>query len=1271
MSNAIRLVGRFSVLSLLAAAVALWAGSAAWGALTWDANGTGDGQTNGAGAWLGTGLWWDGAANVDWASGNDAIFGGPSTAGGAVTLASPTVVNSLTLNSFTGTYTLGTAGQTITLNTGITKNSGGAAATIISPVTLGGAQTWLNNSTGLLTVGTGAVTNGGYLLTIDGTGKTTISSAISGDGGLTKAGSGILLLTNDGNSYGGPTVVTGGVLQIGTAWNGGAQAIPGGISSNGNTGSNLEINGGNVRFAYYFKRALGAGPGQFQITGGTSGFSHIQADSYGRLSINNDVNYEVVWGSTYFKPDVFVLNEANAVPDQVVNFQNKLDLNGATRTVATNSTLPVSGNYINANNGWMTTTGGRITGNIRNSDTGNAAGLTKTGPGMLQLTGTNTYDGGTTINQGSLQFSNLVSMPAAGAVAVNTGTSLIVSVGGTGEWTTGTSGEGTIGGLLAGLGGQSGATVSYSGDVTLGLDVATGTQTFAGDIANVGTSLGITKLGAGTLALSGDNSYTGTTTVTKGTLQLSHADAIGGTSGNLLVTGGGVVVDPGVALNLTSLTFNTGSSLTVSGGTLAFAPGGSISNSDNRVDQTITSAITGSPAVNIKDNGAGNTYLGIKFAPTSGTVTLGAVLNPNNTGTVDKAGITLAGSTTGNSVASIDYAGGDQYADVKVQGGEWTVGNIRTGSVRLTGGTLIVNGTMTTMYQGLQAIPSGAKLGGALNYYMNDSRFGPFVVNSGGIVAPGNPAVDGGVGTINVQFNTGQATVGATTFNAGSIYEWQVGPANATDLVHVVRTTVGSNNNRTLTVGAMNLKILDAGGTPAATDQLPVFTYDTGVVRTLSLDSVVFDTSALGAGWNFGSLALTDDGAGIIYLTGLSYITGGNYWAPGTSGGQGSATDHWTSTVQKWATAPTVQGDKPQATSGALIFTDDAGTVLVDDTVTAGSGLTFEKTGYTLAAGDGTPIISLTGDLAANTITVGAVDANMTATIGVDLTADSGITKAGAGTLKLTAATIYNGDTALDAGTLELAPSSGPLTYDGKISGVGNLAKSGASLVRLTAANDYSGTTTVTDGTLQLNGVIESTPSAWDPVLTGGGGDIQGQGNVGVYSKMVFDYNAVSSGTPGPTIAGLLKNSYNGGLWNGADVGDQFRNSTAVATGLSLGWTDDPGTKQVTVMATYGGDANLDGEVDGADVDIWKLNVGSSSNPPATDVVTWALADFNYDGEVDGADVDIWKLMVGSSLAPPPGGMGLSASIVPEPSTLVLLAAALAALAGWMIRRRK
>ena len=79
-------------------------------ALTWDANGTTANQTDGAGVWLDPSKWWDGSTNVTWPSGSDAVFGKSGT-GGAVTLASPTTVNSLIFNSFTGTYTLGTAGQ--------------------------------------------------------------------------------------------------------------------------------------------------------------------------------------------------------------------------------------------------------------------------------------------------------------------------------------------------------------------------------------------------------------------------------------------------------------------------------------------------------------------------------------------------------------------------------------------------------------------------------------------------------------------------------------------------------------------------------------------------------------------------------------------------------------------------------------------------------------------------------------------------------------------------------------------------------------------------------------------------------------------------------------------------------------------------------------------------------------------------------------------------------------------------------------------------------
>ena len=95
-------------------------------------------------------------------------------------------------------------------------------------------------------------------------------------------------------------------------------------------------------------------------------------------------------------------------------------------------------------------------------------------------------------------------------------------------------------------------------------------------------------------------------------------------------------------------------------------------------------------------------------------------------------------------------------------------------------------------------------------------------------------------------------------------------------------------------------------------------------------------------------------------------------------------------------------------------------------------------------------------------------------------------------------------------------------------------------------------------------------------------------------------------------IASLLSSSYHGGLW---DLG-QFHNSTAGVTGLTLGWIDD-GSSKVTVMATYAGDFNVDGVVDGLDLNIWKTNFGVGT--------AWRLGDANYDGLVNGLDLDLCK----------------------------------------------
>jgi hypothetical protein len=160
MKNASRLFASVTV----AIAILLATGPAGSAAdLYWDANAAAAGRTDGAGAWLGADQWWTGTANTTWTSGDSAIFG-YSGAGGAVTLASPTTVGSILFNPFTGTYTLGTAGQTIMLNGGIT-NSGAGGFAFASSITLGAAQTWTVNTA---SAAKGGINLNGNALTIAG-----------------------------------------------------------------------------------------------------------------------------------------------------------------------------------------------------------------------------------------------------------------------------------------------------------------------------------------------------------------------------------------------------------------------------------------------------------------------------------------------------------------------------------------------------------------------------------------------------------------------------------------------------------------------------------------------------------------------------------------------------------------------------------------------------------------------------------------------------------------------------------------------------------------------------------------------------------------------------------------------------------------------------------------------------------------------------------------------------------------------------------------------
>lgn len=131
---------------------------------------------------------------------------------------------------------------------------------------------------------------------------------------------------------------------------------------------------------------------------------------------------------------------------------------------------------------------------------GGGTAITKMGAGTLVLSGTNTYTGGTSINGGTLSISADANLGAlAGGLSFN-------------------------GGTLA-------TTASFAmfRPVTLagagGVDVAASTQFEVG--GSISGSGSLTKLGAGTLVLSGFNTHSGGTVVAAGILEAGSADALG------------------------------------------------------------------------------------------------------------------------------------------------------------------------------------------------------------------------------------------------------------------------------------------------------------------------------------------------------------------------------------------------------------------------------------------------------------------------------------------------------------------------------------------------------------------------------------------------------------------------------------------------------------------------------------------------------------------------------------------------------------------------
>ena len=456
--------------------------------------------------------------------------GSGSATGNSLAIRSGTVQN----NAFGGYVDSGSgeaSGNSVTFNGGSVTNNiyGGMSAAGLaqsnSVIMTNGSANWLlggYSDSGDVS-GNSVNVSGGTLTGVSG-GESNSGSAtgniVSISGGTVQSN------VNGGFVASGSGKATGNIVNISGNTDLSTATVAGGISSSDAfTGNTLNKNSdAAVHIARNFASVIfgysgTANIGELDSTPTGSALSGVTVNTNA-----NNVSFDgVISGSgsiTKAGAGTLILSGTNTysggttISAGTLSIVSDTNIGSGTNTIGTKGTLLLSGNGTYTNDWTLSGAGSAIATDNNNTLSGvlsGNGGLTKTGTGTLTLTGNNTYAGGTAINDGTLK-GNIAS-----------GTDLSIAAGAIYD---GDNKARSVDGLNGGgkLLNTSGLTVQ-SGD-------------FAGIIDNSNTSL--TKTGAGTLTLSGTNTYTGMTTVRSGTLALGSK-----LTSSQLTLYGGTVFDRG------------------------------------------------------------------------------------------------------------------------------------------------------------------------------------------------------------------------------------------------------------------------------------------------------------------------------------------------------------------------------------------------------------------------------------------------------------------------------------------------------------------------------------------------------------------------------------------------------------------------------------------------------------------------------------------------------------------------------------------------------
>ncbi|MCE0496604.1 MAG: autotransporter-associated beta strand repeat-containing protein, partial [Methylacidiphilales bacterium] len=609
--------------------------------------------------------------------------------------------------------------------------------------------------------------------------------------------------------------------------------------------------------------------------------------------------------------------------------------------------------------------------------------------------------------------------------------------------------------------------------------VNTTNNTFAGTINGDGGSLVVNSTNDSTLVLSGDNTYTGGTTVSGGILEISSQSNIG--AGGLTL-GGGEMLTSTNATFTENVTLNSGTNDTLAAVTDTTA--------------TYNGIISGSNALTINDGvNDGTVVLTTNNTYTGGTTISAGVLQANTNNALGTGAVTV------DSGASLQLNGGITLGtnnNIIISGtGAGGAGAIFSND----GDTDNVDGTVT-LANSASIVGSGDNtalaLNGSISLSSNDltleatngSQIGLYgqITGSGGITVTTNEGFEHGVDLLGSTSNTytGTTTVenggaldldkssnvtaisGNLEIDGGEVWDFSTGQLAASSVLTLTSNGlfifVGSGP-QTETIAGLN----GDSGTEIATGlNVPV---------TLILNETGNYNYAGNIEDTYLTISLVKEGAGTQILSGT------NDYAGGTTINGGILEISSENNIGGTNAGGLTLGGGELLTSSNATFSENvtlnSGTndtlAAVTDTTATYNGIISGSNALTINDGTNDGTVALNGNniytggttIESGTVIVGTNNAFGTGTV---FTIDPTITYTNSVTV--TNPIDMMGDTTLEV------DSSNSATQAGVISGTDTdvLTKAGTGTLILSATNTYTGATVISAGTLAMgtNGSIAS-----------------------------------------------------------------------------------------------------------------------------------------------------------------------------------------------------